>query len=226
MLLAQGGVPMKLIFSGLLVLSCHLYAGIVWDNGLPDGGPAFENPFGITAEPFYIGGLGVSIAAVRVWEQGPTGFVPDFPGPITYFIYRPDATGKPGLIVTTATAYAASAFFASISNQDIYTLEFNLHSNIAAFSLYWLGIKGIGWANHSLTGGPPNYISDLQFQLLEGGPWQPGISQQTLAFQLFDTPFSTPEPSTMTMLGTGVVLGLLALTLKTKLSRTIIPTGI
>jgi hypothetical protein len=217
---------MKLIFSGLLVLSCHLYAGIVWDNGLPDEGPAFENPFGITAEPFYIGGIGVSIAAVRVWEQGPTGFVPEFPGPITYFIYIADVGGKPGSVVTTATTYATSAFFASISNQDIYTLEFNLPRNIPVFSLYWLGIKGIGWANHSLTGGPPNYLGGPQFQFVEGEPWQAGIAQQTLAFQLFDTPFPTPETSTMIMLGTGIMVGPLAITLKAKLSRPSIPTGI
>ena len=65
---------MKLVLSMLLLTVNCLEAGIIYDNGLPSRGQAFGGSLVITAEPFQFS-AGATIAAVRVWDEGPQGKV-------------------------------------------------------------------------------------------------------------------------------------------------------
>jgi hypothetical protein len=198
----------KLLVQGAIVvaLASASHAAIIFDKMGTPGSPGynmtdFENDDDFTFSASH------TIAAVRFWATDPS--LPQT-GAIFYKFYDNGASGAPGNLLGSGSA---TATITPTGNPSEYVFAINLASPVT------LGVGTFYLALHE----GPFQTSDgtqifwessgpgLHFQLanaLTPPPTEPQTSNE-LAFQLFDTPFtSVPEPGSAALLAGAMLAAL------------------
>jgi len=192
----------------LLVLAGTVHAGVVFDNGAPNGAGGNEMTAWIQAEDFALAGPTI-VTDVRFWGLAFNG--PGYTGSITWRIYD-GSSGQPGALLhqglaTPVGVYSHDTVFGPSNQYDFSIGAINLNAGT-----YWLGLHngplttdtklGFYWET-TIANSTANGYEDMTPFDLDG--W--GSNSRQHAFMLFSNPAVIPAPGAILLgtLGTGLV---------------------
>ncbi len=187
------------------------HAGVVYDNGSPNGDVGYPPTSWVIAEDFsfstdvVVTGAGIYFSGLDEWD-----------GTVTYGIFS-NNSGMPGSVLASGSGQNISTSNTgtpSCCGDNIYLLSFDLSSDFAAVagSTYWLGLhlsddfdyKAVYWSSTDANGTEKARLNEW------GGleTWQ--YTTWDLAFYLTSSevtehPVATPAPAGMALLGFGLV---------------------
>jgi hypothetical protein len=185
-----------------------LHAGIIYSHGSPDGFDYFTlGGFYESAVPFQLSSS-ATIVAADFWSQQL-----DPSGDVAYAFYStvPGMNGsQPGGLLDSGVGPATETLWANFP-VNIYELEFNLQSPLTLGpGAYFFGIYSFEIEESHIAG--PAGSTPSYNMLNAGGPWVALTGPQggptgppDFAFQLLNTPFSTPEPASAFLFAAGIL---------------------
>jgi hypothetical protein len=187
---------------------------LVYDGGAPNQLSGNEMTQWIQANSFTLGAADTIVAA-RFWDINATT---GFSGSITWAVYANNA-GSPGALLNTGSVAGFNRV--DTGNSVLGLEEFRNDLNIGAVALaagtYWLGLHNGPLSNQAraefyweTTSAAKPAGAELVAPF--NGSWTQSSGGNPHAFQLFDTPLpsgsTTPEPSSLFLLGSSGVIGL------------------
>jgi hypothetical protein len=192
----------------LLATVTPLEAQRVYNNGAPNGQAGMDifNDFRAADDFRFTGSL--SIDLIRFWGLLPTGLT--YTPTIFWEILHDTGSGVPGTSVARGSTFASTTRRTSLDGLGFDSWQFDLAVNplLLGPGIYWLALHdgAIGditdstllWEATSNANG-----SDFAVEFTPTGEWT-GNWDNNLAFELHNTTV-TPEPITLTLLGTGLL---------------------
>jgi len=193
-----------LVMMGGLLLVPALWAGLIYDNGAPDGQTGNEMTEWIQAEDFTLAAP-TTLTGVRFWAFPYGG---TYAGSIAWRIYA-DNSGEPGAVVDFGVVVPTRVYDHDALGVPSYQHDFALSVALGA-GTYWLGLhNGLLTETTRLdyywetTGSNATLTGQEDHTPFDTGGWLG--NEQEHAFQLYGGGGGIPEPSTWLLLGAGLI---------------------
>ena len=192
----------------VVALASQAQAGLVYDNGAPDGVSGNEMTMWIQAEDFTLGAP-VTLTDVRFWAFD-SGEATGYQGSIVWSLYA-DTAGTPGGLLNRGTVVPIQTFDHNLVFGTSYQYDFSVGALNLAAGTYWLGLhngplsttsrEGLYWET---TAGNGTIRGNEDIAPFDAGGWLNNGREH--AFQLYSNAV-IPAPGAIVLgsLGAGLV---------------------
>jgi hypothetical protein len=177
----------------------------VWDNGLPDGSSGLEMTYWLRADDFILSDP-TTVHMFRVWGLSDLGETAGYLGTLHWALYT-DNGGVPGFSIATGSGSARTYY--GFMKWHHWQHDLSVPSLFLGPGIYWLALHNgpwtsttwerYFWATSAQTGGNVTQADRPFF-----GGWY-NEHPFDLAFQVYGETGIVPEPSTVILLGTGLL---------------------
>lgn len=191
------------VLAVLCLCAAAAHASIVWDwapvNG--DAVCCWQNQTALQnfADNFTL--------ATNTTLTGFNLFTSNFPPGGTYNVHLyADAGGIPGTLLASQDVAASSfGFYGTFNGVDVYEVQLSINMPVSGGVQYWIGASGNGFEAGQLSLAGPGDPGDGLMAQFSGQSYQfmTGVGDQS--YQLVAGGGGVPEPSSIMLLGTGVV---------------------
>ncbi len=201
------------IVLAMIVVPWSASADVIYDNGMPDGGSAWyndsSNMWRRNADDFILESGASTIKGIHWWGVYYAANQP-VPNHFRVSIYGTAAgaylPGNP--ILQTLSSYSISGVDSGldlISGHDIYyySISFSSPINLNSGTTYWLEILNDTTPDFAEWAWATSRYLDGTHAQSDGIGWQTEYAE--LAFKLTDDSSSVPEPSTVLLVGLGLM---------------------